>query len=99
MAVVVAEPRGLEVELDRQVLPDGDEVAPLEDVVVVLGELGAELLRLDRIEVRVDPVDRCRSRWTSFAAVFSPTPGMPGMLSVVSPLSALKSIICVALRP
>ena len=26
--------------------------------------------------------------WTSFAAVFSPTPGTPGMLSEVSPLSA-----------
>ena len=26
---------------------------------------------------------------TSFDAVFSPTPGMPGMLSVESPLSAL----------
>ena len=30
---------------------------------------------------------------SSRAAVLSPTPGMPGMLSVVSPLSALKSII------
>ena len=29
--------------------------------------------------------------WTSFAAVFSPTPGTPGMLSEVSPLSATYS--------
>ena len=28
---------------------------------------------------------------TSFAAVLSPTPGTPGMLSLVSPFSATKS--------
>ena len=35
----------------------------------------------------------------NFEAVFSPTPGTPGMLSELSPLSDLKSTICSGVRP
>ena len=36
---------------------------------------------------------------TSFVAVFSPTPGTPGMLSELSPISPFTSIICVGVTP
>ena len=36
---------------------------------------------------------------SSLIAVFSPTPGTPGMLSVASPLSALRSGICSGSSP
>ena len=35
----------------------------------------------------------------SFVAVFSPTPGMPGILSEESPISPFKSINCCGVRP
>ena len=37
--------------------------------------------------------------FTSFAAVLSPTPGTPGMLSLVSPLRATKSRYCAGVMP
>ena len=46
------------------------------------------------ISARSEPYSR-----THFAAVFSPTPGMPGRLSLGSPRSAAKSGYCAGLRP
>src|SRR4051794_15999761 len=43
VAVVVAESRRLEVQLDRDVRANGDERPPAEDVVAVLLELDAQL--------------------------------------------------------
>ena len=58
LAVVVAESRRLEVESDRQIAPDGHQIAPAEDLVVVLGQLDAQLLGLDGVEVGVDALKR-----------------------------------------
>ena len=54
----------------------------------MLLERDAQLLRRDLVDVLVQGVERAHVA-ISFEAVFSPTPGMPGMLSVGSPLSDL----------
>ena len=50
VAVVVAEPRRLEVQLDRQVADDARELAAHLDLVEVLAQLVAELLRRDLVD-------------------------------------------------
>ena len=44
-------------------------------------------------------VSRLPAVWMSFSAVFSPIPGTPGMLSDVSPISALTSTNCAGVIP
>ena len=44
-------------------------------------------------------VSRFPALWMSFSAVFSPMPGTPGMLSDVSPISALTSMNCIGVMP
>jgi hypothetical protein len=58
VAVVVAQPRGRQVELDRQVADNRREVAPEEDLVAVLAELVAELRRRHLVEARQELVQR-----------------------------------------
>ena len=55
----------------------------------MLAELVAQLVGLDLVDPLVHATSRSPYSRISFAAVFSPTPGTPGMLSVGSPLSAL----------
>ena len=81
-------PRRLEVELDRQVAHDPRELAAREHPVVGLEQLLAQLLGHDLVEALVERIEGAELA-ISLAAVFSPTPGTPGMLSVGSPLSAL----------
>ena len=50
VAVVVAEPRRLEVQLDRQVADDARELAAHLDLVEVLAQLVAQLLRCDLVD-------------------------------------------------
>ena len=57
VAVVVAEAGGLEVERDRQVADDRRELAAHEDLVAVLAELVAQLLRRDLVEPREQRVE------------------------------------------
>ena len=58
LAVVVAEPRRLEVELDRQVAHDRREVLAHEHLLAMLDELLAELVGLDLVDALVERVER-----------------------------------------
>jgi hypothetical protein len=60
VAVVVAQAGGLELEFDRHVGAHGDQRSPAEDVVLVLGELGTQLLRLDLIDVLIQVVQMAK---------------------------------------
>ena len=79
----------VQVELDVAGAHEPHQLARLHHLVAVLGERRAQLLgRRPRRGARTG-CRACPTSATSFDAVFSPTPGMPGMLSVESPLSAL----------
>ena len=78
---------------------DRHQLTPEQHVVLAAAELLAQLVRLDLVQVLVDALERAVLLRASPAAVLSPTPAMPGMLSVESPLSALKSIIWPGARP
>ena len=58
LAVVVAEPRRLEVELHRQVADDRREVLAHEHRFAVLDELVAQLVRLDLVDPLVQGLER-----------------------------------------
>ncbi len=58
LAVVVAEPGRLEVELDRQVAHDRRQVLAHEDLLAMLDELVAQLVRLDLVDPLVQRVER-----------------------------------------
>ena len=58
LAVVVAEARGLEVELDRQVADDRREVLAHEHGLAMLDELVAQLVRLDLVDPLVQRLER-----------------------------------------
>ena len=64
----------------RQLLVQTEAVDGAGDVLL---QLAAEVVHVRRGGSRPTP-----HSWTSFAAVFSPTPGTPGMLSDVSPFRA-----------
>ena len=44
-------------------------------------------------------VSRSGYSFSSFTAVFSPTPGTPGILSLLSPIRPLRSVICSGVTP
>ena len=86
-AVVSAGARLLEAELDREVDDDAADLARHERRLAVLGEPIAQLA-LHLVEAVVESVEGLELLEEELA-VFSPTPGTPGMLSDVSPFSAL----------
>ena len=75
----------------------------LRELLVERQALGARLdvlllLALELIGVGEELLDRAELV-DSFAAVLSPTPGTPGMLSLVSPFSATKSRYWLGVMP
>ena len=58
VAVVVAKPRGLEVDLDRQVADDRRQLAAHEHLVVVVAQLVAQLLGRHVVEALEERVER-----------------------------------------
>ncbi len=61
LAVVVAEPGGVEVELDRQVADDRHQLAALEDAVAGLAERRPELLRRHLVDLLEEPLEAART--------------------------------------
>ena len=57
VAVVVGQPRRLEVDLDRQVAHDRRQLAPHEDLLAMVGQLVAQLLGRDLIDAREQRVE------------------------------------------
>ena len=73
---------GLDVVLHRrQLLRDAGVVGVLDQVLLALGAG-------DLVDVREHLLERSRTAAAAAAAVFSPIPGTPGMLSEVSPAQA-----------
>ena len=83
----VPAPRSSRAEVELHVADERDHLGVAPHLVLVLGEVLAELRRL--LGRRGRRWRRgCRRSLTSLAAVFSPTPGTPGRLSEVSPRNA-----------
>ena len=88
LAVVVVEPRGIEVELHRQGPHDPHELAAGEHAILRLEQRRAQLERHDLVQPIEHRVERAELP-DQLRRGLLPTPGTPGMLSVESPFRAL----------